>query len=79
MINTQEFKGEHHGELRKFLSGPIQNEVLNITSEHLPSEDQFEGKFQDKIYPYYQIFLQPEEELIEFKGEQQMDPNKFSS
>ena len=36
----------------------IQNEVLTITSEHPYSEDQFERKSQDNIYPYNQIFEQ---------------------
>ena len=31
------------------------------------------------IYPYNNVFEQPEEELIEFKGEQKTKTNKFSS
>ena len=65
--------------MRTFSSGPIQDEVLTIISEHPYYEDHFESNFQDKISPYNQIFEQPEEELIEFKWEQQMDPNKSSS
>ena len=42
-------KEEHHDELRKFSSGPIQNEVLTINFEHPSSEDHFERKFQDNI------------------------------
>ena len=54
----------------------FQNEVLTITYEHPSSEYNFERKFQDKISPYNHIFGQPEEELIEFNGEQQMYPNE---
>ena len=64
--------------MRKCSSGPIQNEVLTITSEHQYSEDHFENKFQTKISPYNQIFEKLEKVLIEFNGEQQMKPNKFS-
>ena len=63
MIKTSEFKEEHNDELVKFSSVPIQNELLNITSEHIYSEDTFEGKFQDKISPSDQSFEQPEEYL----------------
>ena len=42
-------------------SGPIQNEVLNINSEHPYSEDHFDRKSQDNISTYYQRFEQPEE------------------
>ena len=45
----------------------IQNEVLTITSENPSSEDHFDRKFQDNIYPSNQIFEQPEEKLTEFK------------
>ena len=51
-----EFKGEHHDALRKYSSGPIQNEVLTLTSEHPYSADHFERKSQDKISPYDQSF-----------------------
>ena len=34
-----EFKEDHHDELRKFSSGPIQKEGLIITSEHPYSKD----------------------------------------
>ena len=61
MINNQEFKEEHHDKLIKFSSGPIQNEVLAITSEHPSSEDDFERKFQDKIPPSNKSFEQPED------------------
>ena len=62
-----EFKEKHHDELRKFSSGTIQNEVLNLTSEHPYSADNFERKFQDKIYPSDKIFEQPENELTPFE------------
>ena len=65
--------------LKKFSSKLIENEVLNLTSEHPYSEYNLERKFQSKLYPYNNIFEQPEEELIDFKGKQQMEPNKFSS
>ena len=57
----------------------IQNEVLIITSEHPYYEDNFERKFQAKLSPSNQFSEQPAEELIEFKGKQHMEPNKFSS
>ena len=53
--------------------------MLTITSEHPSSEDKYERKPQNKISPYNQSFEQTKEEVIEFKGEQQMDPNKLSS
>ena len=37
-----DFKEEHHNTFRKYSSGPIQNEVITLTSEHLSSEDHFE-------------------------------------
>ena len=43
-----EFKWKHHGELRQFSSGPIQNLVLTTTSEHTSSGYQSEGKYQAK-------------------------------
>ena len=46
-----EFKEEYHDELRKFPSGPIQNEVITLTSEHLSSSYHFQRKFQAKISP----------------------------
>ena len=73
-----EFKEEHHDKLRSFPSVPIQSEVLNLTSEHPSSEDNFERKFQDKISPSEQSFYKPEEELIELKGEHQDELIKFS-
>ena len=42
-------------------------------------EYQFEGNFQTKFSPSNKRIEQPEEELIELKGEQQMEPNTFSS
>ena len=39
----------------------VQNEVLTITSEHPYSEDNFESKFQAKIYPSNQFFEKPAE------------------
>ena len=49
--------------MRKFSSRPIQNEVLTINFEHPFSKYHYARKFQDNIYPYNQIFEQPEEEL----------------
>ena len=73
------FKEEHHDELIKFSSGPIQNEVLTINSEHPSSADHFERKYQAKIYPYDQSFEKQEEELIEFKEEHHDELKTFSS
>ena len=67
-----EFKEKHHNELRKFSSGPIQNEVLNIKSELPSSEYNFERKFQVKLSPYNQKFEQPKEEWIEIKKKHKM-------
>ena len=53
--------------------------MITISSEHTYSECKLERKFQDKISPYNKIFEWTEEESIEFKVEQQMEPNKFSS
>ena len=39
----------------------IQNEVLNITSEHPSYENYFKSKFQAKIYPSDQKFDKQEE------------------
>ena len=61
-----------------FSSEHIKNKVLTITSELPSSEDHFEGKFQAKISSSDKFFEQPEEELIEFKGEKNMKSNKFS-
>ena len=62
-----EFKEEHHDELRKSSSGPIQNELLTLTSENPSYEDHSERKFQNNISPSDQSFEKQEEELIEFK------------
>ena len=43
------FKEEHHDALKKFSSGPIQNEVLTLTSYHPSSADHFDIKFQANI------------------------------
>ena len=59
-----DFKEEHHVELRKLSSGPIQNEMITINSEHPYSEDHFERKFQANIYPSEQSLEKPEESLI---------------
>ena len=53
--------------------------MLNITSEHLSSDDYFERKFQANISPSDQIFEKQEEELIEFKVKQHMESNMLSS
>ena len=50
-----------------FSSEHIENDVLTIASEPPSSEDQFETKFQAKIYPYDQSFEKEEEELIYYK------------
>ena len=63
------FKEKYHDESRKFSSGPIQHEVLTITSEHKSSEDNFERKLQAKISPSDQSIKKLEEELINFKEE----------
>ena len=62
------FKVKHHDELRKYSSGPIQNEVLTIISEHPYPEDQFERTFQAKIYPSDQSSEKQEECIIELNG-----------
>ena len=62
----------------QFLSKIFDNKVITLNSEISYSEDNFEGKFQSNITPSNQIFEQPEEELIKFKGKQQMEPNKLS-
>ena len=53
--------------------------ILTLTSENISDEDNFVSKFQSKISPHNKFFEQPEEELIELKEKQQMEPNKFSS
>ena len=52
--------------------------MLTLTSETSSSEDCFGRKFQAALYPYSQSFEQPEEELIEFRVKQQMEPNMLS-
>ena len=66
-------------EPKRLSSYHTSDEVLTLTSEHLSSEDSFDRKFKAKFYPYNQIFEQPEEYLIEFKGKQQMGQKTFSS
>ena len=56
-----EFKEEHHDALRKSSAGPIQNEVLTLTSKDPYSVDHFESKFQDKISPSDKSFEKQEE------------------
>ena len=56
-----EFKEKHHDELRKFSSGPIQNEVLTITSEPTYYEDHFERKFQATKFSFPYILLPPDQ------------------
>ena len=53
--------------------------MLTLTYEHPYSEDNLERKFQAKISPYNIFFEKPKEELIDFKGNQQMEPKKLSS
>ena len=55
------------------------NQSENIQNEHPSSEYNFKRKSQDKISPSNQGFEQPEDELIEFKVEQQMNPYRISS
>ena len=59
MIKTQEFKEEHHDKLKKS-PGPIQNDVLTVTSEHPSYKDDVESKLQDMTSPYNQSFKQTE-------------------
>ena len=73
-----DFKEEQNYELRKFLSGPIQNEVLTINSEHPYSVDHFESKFQANISPSEKSIVTPKEELIDFKEEHHDGLIKFS-
>ena len=72
-------KEEHHDELRKFSSVPIQREVFTLVSEHLSSEDQFERTFQAKIYPSDNSFGKQEEEFTEFKEEHHDELRNVSS
>ena len=74
-----EFKGKYNDELRKFSSGPIQNKVLTINSEHPSSWYHFERKIHTNISPSNQKTEQPEEELMELKIKQQIESNMFSS
>ena len=41
---------EHNDNFRNFSSGPIQDEVLTINSEHPYSEGHLERKSEDKIF-----------------------------
>ena len=50
--------------MRNSSSGPTENEVITITSEHSSSEDHFEIKFQANISPSDQSVEKQEEELI---------------
>ena len=54
----------------KFSAENIENECLTITSETSSSEYRFETKLQAKIDKYYQMFEQPEEELMYFIEQQ---------
>ena len=66
MIDVKE---DHRYELRKFSSGPIQNEVLTINFEHPISSDHCESKLQARMSPSDKSYEKQEEELIEFKEE----------
>ena len=57
----------------------FKNEVITITSDNPYSEDNFERKLKAKLPPSNKLFSQPEEELLEFRGKQHMEPNKLSS
>ena len=59
MTKTQEFKEEHHDKLKKS-PGPIQNDVLTVTSEHPSYKDDVESKLQDTTSSYNQGFKQPD-------------------
>ena len=48
-------------------------------TEHSSYEYHFESKYQANSVPSNQISEQLEEKLIDFKGKQKMEPNKFSS
>ena len=65
--------------MRKLSSGPIQNEVLTINSEHPYSEYPFERKSQTKFHSSDQSFEKQEEEFIEFKEEHHDELRNFSS
>ena len=56
-----EFNEEHHDELIKSSSVPIQHELLTLNSEHPSSEDHSKICFQDKIYPSDKSFEKQEE------------------
>ena len=53
--------------------------MLTLTSEPPYSEDKFCTKSQSKFATSDQSFENQEEELIDFKGKQQMEPNKLLS
>ena len=73
-----DFKEEHHGELRKFSSGTIQNEVITIISEHPYSADHFESNLQTRVIHLIKI-LKNEESLIESNEEHHYKSRNFSS
>ena len=63
----------------KLSSEHMENKMVTLTSETLSFEDWIETKIQANIDKYDQHFEKPEEKLVDFKGEQQMDPNNLSS
>ena len=66
-----EFKGKHQMEPNKFSSEHIKMKCLtSLLNIHLPKITL--RKFHAKIYPSNIIIEQKEEELIYFKGKQQM-------
>ena len=75
-----EFKEKYHDELRKFSSVTIQNEVLNITSEH-PSTEYY-ANFEKQLHTCREYLkeiiadqiarTENHKELIEFIIKQQM-------
>ena len=71
MIKTQQFKKKYHDVFINSSSGPIQNEVLTIISEH-PSSS------KPTLIHLIKLKKQ-EEELIKFKEEHHDELRKFSS
>ena len=65
--------------MRKFSSVLIQNEALNLTSEHPSSSDHFDRKFQATISPSDQSLENKEEALTYFKEEHHDTSYKLGS
>ena len=71
------FKGKYHDELNFFISGPIQNDVLTITSGNPSCKICLEIKPQSKIYLSDQSFEKQEKELIKFMEKYHDELRKF--